>query len=451
MVSIKFRTIEDFRKEDPAGPPVSGIHSGNAGDVIYSLPSVRALGIRHLILNVYTDPDPLRKLSERNARALTPLLLAQEYVDRVTLVTAGVPLEAVDPQCIDVDYVLDRFRNEDVEHVHLMQAHAKALHAAIDVNVPFLRVPEGAAEASEVVLALTPRYRGLSDEFLRDLMLYFDDILILAIPDEWRSVAGIPGRVRQCADFLEMAQLIQRTKIFIGSPSLASAIAEGLKAPRIIDRPLEFPNAFPIGPRGYVLPSGRAEFVDIVRRLDGGRAEMTQLYSDLLRSQEEQAAENRELRSAMGAENWNPPAGSMLPLMGKIIAGPVTLDGGGWSKLATEEHGIFLHPGHPGTAPPRARFEGLRLAGHNCFEADLSVDHPDAAPVSFLFHLCDEKGLIIQESTREVQPAEPVHWRVTFPRTFSTVRLELSTVLAGGSESPNFAWAWVRNPQLRVI
>jgi hypothetical protein len=437
MVSIKFRTIEDFRQNDRVAPQVSGIHSGNAGDLIYSLPAVRALGIRHLILNVYRDPNPLRNLTEQNARALVPLLLAQDYLDRVTLVTAGVPLESVDPACIDVDYVLDRFRNEDPEHVHLMYAHANAVHAEIDANAPFLRVPVETPEMSEVVLALTPRYRGLTDEFLRDLMLYFDDVLILAIPGEWRSVAGIPGRVRQCADFLEMARLIQQARVFIGNPGLASAIAEGLKAPRIIDLPLDFPNAFPIGPNGYVLPSGRREFVDIVQRLCGDRPRLASLYSDLLRSLESQASENR--------------VRPLLPLIGEINFGPITLEGGACARLAPEENGVFLHPGPKGTAPSRARFEGLRLAGHNCFEADLSVDHPESAPVCFLFHLRDENGLTIQESTREVQPAEPVHWQVTFPRSFSTASLELSTVLAPGAESPNFAWAWVRNPQLRMI
>jgi len=451
MVSIKFRTIEDFRKNKRAARLVSGIHSGNAGDVIYSLPAVRALAIRHLILNVYRDPNPVRKLTERNARALAPLLLAQDYLDRVTLVTAGVPLESVDPECIDVDHVLDRFRNEDIERVHLMHAHAKAVHAEIDPNPPFLQVPVATPEVSEVVLALTPRYRALTDEFLRGLMLYFDDILILAVPDEWRSVAGIPGRVRQCVDFLEMARLIQQAGVFIGNPGLASAIAEGLKAPRIIDLPLDTPNAFPIGPNGYVLPSGRGEFVDIVQRLCGDRPRLASLYSDLLRSADRQASENRELLRAIGAGSQPPRVRHLLPLIQEIDSGPITFDGGGWSRLAPEGNGIFLHPGLRETASPSIRFEGLRLAGHNCFEADLSIDHPESGPVCFRFHLRDENGLTIQESTREVQPAEPVHWQVTFPRNFSTASLELSTVMAPSSESPNFAWAWVRNPQLRVI
>ncbi len=451
MVSIKFRTIEDFRKSDGATPQVSGIHSGNSGDVIYSLPSVRAIGIRHLILNVYRDPNPLRNMTEQNARALVPLLLAQDYLDRVTLVSAGVPLESVDPECIDVDYVLDRFRNQDALRVHLMHAHAQAVHADIDANTPFLRVPVETQEVSEVVLALTPRYRALTDEFLRDLMLYFDDILILTIPNEWRSVAGISGRVRRCADFLEMAQLIQQAAVFIGNPSLASAIAEGLKAPRIIDLPLDVPNAFPLGPRGYVLPTGRTEFVDIVQRLCGDRPRLASLYSDLLRSIASKPSENREPPFGIGTNVQFPAVPDPFPLITGTNPSQITVEGGVSASLYPKENGVFLHPGPPGAAPPHALFEGLRLAGHNCFQADLSVDHPESAAVWFLFHLRDENGLTIQESTREVQPAKPVHWLVTFPRNFSTASLELSTVLAPDAVSPDFAWAWVRNPQLRVI
>lgn len=443
MVSIKFRTIDDFRKAGVAASQVSGIHSGNAGDVLYSLPAVRSLGIRHLILNVYRDPNPLRHLTEENARQLAPLLLAQDYLDRVTLVSAGVPLESVDPECIDVDYVLDRFRNQDALHIHLMHAHAQAMHAEIEANAPFLQVPAGEFEANEVVLALTPRYRILTDEFLRDLMLYFDDILILAIPGEWRSLAGIPGRIRKCADYLEMAQVIQKARVFIGNPGLAAAIAEGLKAPRVIDLPIEPCNAFPIGPKGYVLPAGRAEFVAIVHRLCGDRPRLASLYSDLLRALASQTSGSSEPRHETEA--------GALSLIGAVDAAHITLEGGGWTRLSAEENGVFLHPGPQENAPARALFDGLRLEGHNCFQADLCVDHPESAPVRFQFHLRDENGVTIQESTRDVAPVTPVRWQVTFPRNFSTASVELLTSMAPGSQTPNFAWAWVRNPQLRMI
>ena len=435
MVSIKFKTIDDFCKQDRDAALVTGIHSGNPGDVIYSLPSVRALGIRHILLNVYRDPNPFRRLTEEHARALAPLLLAQDYIDRVTLVSAGVPLDVVDPACIDVDYVLDRFRVEDARHHHLMHAHAAALHAAIDANAPFLAVPAGSPPANEVVVAFTPRYRALDEEFVRELTLYFDEILILSIPEEWRSVAGIPGRVCKCADYLEMAQIIAQSRIFIGNPGLASAIAEGLKAPRIVDLPVEPCNAFPIGPNGYVLPAGRREFVEIVHRVCGDLPRVASLYGDLLRSVEAQTSQSRD----------------RLPLIGGTAAPRVRLEGGVLTRISREEHAVLLHPGPSETPPARAIFDTLQLSGHNCFQASLSVEHPQSAPIEFRIRICGESGTLLQESARQVQPAESVHWQVTFPRTFGPASLELSTVLAPGAESPDFAWAWIRNPQLRVI
>jgi hypothetical protein len=228
-----------------------------------------------------------------------------------------------------------------------------------------------------------------------------------------------------------MARLIQQARVFIGNPGLASAIAEGLKAPRIVDLPLEPANAFPIGPNGYILPAGRAEFVDIVWRVCGDRPRLASLYSDLLR--------------ALAAES------SRLPLIGGADPARITLEGGGWTKLAPEENGVFLHPGAQETASPRIVFEGIQLAGHNCLQADLSVEHPESAPVRFSFHLRDASGATLYQSAREVQPAESVHWQATFPRTFSVASLEIATSLAAGAESPNYAWAWVRNPQLRVV
>lgn len=231
MISISFRTLLDRTKENSitSTPTKSGIHSGNGGDILYSLPAVKALGIRHLILNVYRGPDPNRKLTAEMAAGLVPLLLAQGYIDRVTVVSAGVPLERVDPDCIEVDYISIAFE-QDFTQMHLMHAHARALGVDIDPNEPFLAIPPAAAHGDyELTVPLTPRYRALTDEFVRELALYFDRILAISIPDEWRSVSGFDA-VRKCNDFLELAELIQHSRLFIGNPSLASAIAEGLKS-----------------------------------------------------------------------------------------------------------------------------------------------------------------------------------------------------------------------------
>ncbi|MGA8027946.1 MAG: hypothetical protein WB992_12460, partial [Bryobacteraceae bacterium] len=308
MVSVSFKTLLDQQKPSYQAGARTAIHSGNAGDLLYSLPSVRALGVRHLFLNVYRDPDPNWKLTHESAMGLAPLLLAQDYIDRVTVVTAGVPLQSVDPECIGVDYILDQFRNQDFTQMHLMHSYALAMKVEIDPNEPFLSVPLAAnGSHADLVIASTPRYRLLSEEFIRQIALYFGNIVILALPEEWRVISGTSGEVRKCRDFLEMAQIINGSGLFVGNPSLASAVAEGLKVPRIIDLPV-VANAFPIGPRGYVLPTRRGEFLDMVRHLCPDNLKVSSMYADLNTSIRNLTVENEKLREVAASDVAGSPA-----------------------------------------------------------------------------------------------------------------------------------------------
>ncbi|MBV9759295.1 MAG: hypothetical protein JO340_01915 [Acidobacteriaceae bacterium] len=457
MVSISFKTVLDQSKIEGEAPRTSAIHSGNGGDVLYSLPTVKALGVRHLILNVYRSPDPNRKLTEEMARGLVPLLLAQDYIDRVTIVKAGVPLEDVDPDCIGVDFILDRFRTVEFTHTHLMHAYARALGVEIDPNEPFLSVPEEGSERAGVVLSLTPRYRALTDEFVRELGLYFEDIVAVGIPDEWRAVSGFDARVRTCRDFLELAHMIQHSALFIGNPSLASAIAEGLKAPRIIDLP-SVANAFPIGPRGYVLPARRADLFDIVRRLCPDNLPINSLYGDLNASLQRLKEENEKLRqvaewAAACLREIQPshakPFPDAISLIREAEKGRVILAGGSETRLEPDNQAIYLHPG-PGNSEAKARFEDMEIAGLNTFESEISVDNEHAAPISFLFRLYDSRGEAVFEASKEVASASKVQWRLQFAPIYGRITVELATRMSDSAHSERFAWARFRNSELRM-
>lgn len=458
MVSISFKTLFDQSKADAPRGAKSGIHSGNGGDLIYSLPTVKALGIRHLILNVYRSPDPLRKLTYEMASGLAPLLLAQEYLDRVSIVTAGVPLEKAEPDCIGVDYILDQFRNENFSEMHLMQAHARALHVEIDANEAFLTVPDSKLEESpDVVLSMTPRYRALTDEFIRELGMYFDRILVIGIPDEWRPVAGISAQVYKCRDFLELAQLIRTARLFIGNPSLPSAIAEGLKTPRIVDLP-PLANAFPVGPRGYVLPAHRADFYDMVRQLCPDNLHIRDLYEDLRRALHQSWQENEKLRQVV---EWSAaclkdlprresrPPRDAISLLHEAERGQAVFSGGFQSRFALQE-GIFLHPTEPGRSEARIRFSNIDIAGYNSFESDIEVNHKDAQPVRFIFRLYDAEDRLLFERWKEISSCTKLHWSASFTPIYRRGTIELATRMAEGATSEQFAWAWFRNPEMRA-
>ena len=54
-----------------------------------------------------------------------------------------------------------------------------------------------------------------------------------------------------CKNFLEMAEIIKSSKIFIGNLSFGYTLAEGLKVPRLLESNPEFPLVYPNGRKGY--------------------------------------------------------------------------------------------------------------------------------------------------------------------------------------------------------
>lgn len=79
---------------ESSGREVTALHSGNAGDIIYSLPTCYQLGVTHFIINVCEDPGfGKRAMSLATARSLGPLLVGQGAVREVSVITSAVPWE----------------------------------------------------------------------------------------------------------------------------------------------------------------------------------------------------------------------------------------------------------------------------------------------------------------------------------------------------------------------
>ena len=54
-----------------------------------------------------------------------------------------------------------------------------------------------------------------------------------------------------CKNFLEMAEIIKSSKIFIGNLSFGYTLAEGLKVNRLLESSPDFPLVYPNGGNGY--------------------------------------------------------------------------------------------------------------------------------------------------------------------------------------------------------
>ena len=298
-ISLRFKIIADKLKEgtDKAEKLKSCIHSGNAGDIIYSLPAVKALGAEHFIMNTSNSPGfGARFLDEKTALSLMPLLLSQPYIKRVTVVfmhnpfppyfrnengifiVTPIPLEYMDGYLTEVNFILDKFRLTDTDNNHLILSYAQAFGLSLnpaekwlfieDTNIDGKISKDEKHEAVDtIVLAFTPRYRSKNKDFWAAALEDFKDkcnITAVGTMNDFDCISGITDNFITCADFLELAEIINEADLFIGNPSMPYAVAEGLKVPRIVEVP-DFPkNAYPLGEKGYIAPENAEDAKRII-------------------------------------------------------------------------------------------------------------------------------------------------------------------------------------------
>ncbi|GAB5099243.1 hypothetical protein [Caballeronia sp. HLA56] len=247
----------------------SGLHSGNLGDIVYSLPTCRALDINHLILNVCADPGfGGRVLTEGAARALVPLLLAQGFLRRVTIIKSGVPWEYASPSDLGVDYILDSFRASFTNHrLHLLYAHAVPFNLMVDGAQPWITLDEKASkprikEEPYIVVSLTSRYRRYGHAYYEYLFrdVPADRVFFVGVGNDQIERRNIGGTVFQTSNFADLASLLANAALFIGNPSFAYALAEGLKVNRLVEVP-EDNNVYPLDGSGSLLHMSAPENV----------------------------------------------------------------------------------------------------------------------------------------------------------------------------------------------
>ncbi|MCB0403460.1 MAG: hypothetical protein KDD51_01645 [Bdellovibrionales bacterium] len=257
-----------FRSERTA------IHSGRLGDVIYSLPTCRALGINHLILNAYTDcENPRRTLTFRAAQEMIPLLLHQPYMSKVSVSECDLPLERA-WSIEGIHYNLDRAHLVDrrfvapvlqkLPHrlrwfseespVHLAQIYAASQGLHINPEEAWLQAPANDSVKDTIVVSLTPRWRSYPKHYWKTLLSGLGPILFVGHPQE--AELDLPGaQWVETKNHLELASLVRGARLFLGTVSFPYALAEAMKVPRAVEPCYRQLDAFPIGRDGYVLPA----------------------------------------------------------------------------------------------------------------------------------------------------------------------------------------------------
>lgn len=203
----------------------SAVISGDIGDVLYSLCTVKALGIELVYLNV--DPKyKLRgigqtKFNEKGALMLKPLIESQPYIKEVKLYDGE-----------RVDYNLDLFRYYgDLTFSNLCYTMLKTFGCSQEeMTKQWLFVEP--VSVKPVLINKTERYLNKNVDWNAFLESYGAFMGFVGIEKEYENFTkeyNIDIPFYHTNNFLELAQIISGSSIFIGNQSSPYAIAEGLK------------------------------------------------------------------------------------------------------------------------------------------------------------------------------------------------------------------------------
>jgi len=221
------------------------ISSGNIGDILYALPTLRALGGGNLFLRTGIKAryrpgllHPLKgvRMDAEFATSLLPLLQAQPYIASAALWQGE--------QGID----LDAFRNVPQLNQgagNLPRYYAYAHNVWADLWQPWIDVDPDPAYSGAIIINRTMRYRNAVIDY--SIFRNNPDVLFVGLPEEWASMQPVLGQVGYCLpkDFLQLARMLKASRLFVGNQSSCYALAEGIKVKRILEVYPYAPNVQP--------------------------------------------------------------------------------------------------------------------------------------------------------------------------------------------------------------
>lgn len=251
----KIKSVTQIKAVANTTGKINLIHSGNAGDVIYALPTIKKiyeltgaaislyfrLGRAVNLPNYNTHPLGGVMLNQKMAGMLIPLIQSQEYIDNC---------EVYNGQGIDID--LDYFRSGAIPtHGNIARWCSYVTGVSPDLWKKWLGASPDTAYNNSIIVARSGRYRNRAIDYA--FLNKYPDLVFLGIESEYEAIKQSLPNIRwvQVTDFLQMAQIIAGCKFFIGNQSFPYSIAEALKKPRILEVSFEVANVMPEGEGGH--------------------------------------------------------------------------------------------------------------------------------------------------------------------------------------------------------
>jgi len=246
-----YKQIINFEKKIEKKKELSFLHSGQLGDLIYSLATIKELSHTHkckLFVQVnkpmpptYTDTEKKYLISSRAGNLILPLLKSQNFLDTVSIYNGE-----------EIDINLDLFREVPINlSFYSTRWFAHLVGVNINVENTFLTAEPHSLIKNKIVIHRSPRYRNayINYKFLNNV----ENLLCIGLKSEFddlkKEITNL--QFHDCKDFLEMAQIIAASKFYIGNMSFQYILSEGLKIPRLLEASPDFPVVFPVGTKAF--------------------------------------------------------------------------------------------------------------------------------------------------------------------------------------------------------
>ncbi len=250
------------------------IHSGNSGDVIYALPTIKKIyELTGVPINLYLRlnrplPEPVYSnsphsmgsvmISKNMAEILLPLLNSQDYIYKS---------EAYNNQKIHID--LDFFRSKTISLSNSNLARWCSYVTGITPELwkPWLRAAPNFSYADKIILARSERYRNSTINY--SFLSSYKNTVFIGVKSEYEDMKKVIPDLKwlQVKNFLELTQIIAGCKFFVGNQSFPYSLAEGLKTPRILEAYYHVAHVIPEGENAHDFYY-QNHFESLVKQLD---------------------------------------------------------------------------------------------------------------------------------------------------------------------------------------
>jgi SAM-dependent methyltransferase len=223
-------------------------HSGARGDIVYSLPTIQALGGGVLYLVRDSGAYIGKSMSECELSWFRDLLVGQCGITDV------LPWNGE-----HVQYNLDKFRSIKRDNDgHLSVAHLNAFGVSFDLSCPWLeRSKFSPKHVADIVINRSGRYSGPLR--WQELAGWIHRAVFVGFEEEWLSFKRMTGfddlPLYKPESYVDLCNVLLGSRLYIGNQSFIYSLAEALKVNRIQEASLICPNCMPQSDNGHVVIS----------------------------------------------------------------------------------------------------------------------------------------------------------------------------------------------------